>query len=52
MILYEDIKPIECVLLYPICIFSHRMCAFKHWYKIIFMLFNTQKLLKNLFQKT
>jgi len=30
IILYEDMKPIEHVLLHPICIFSHLMCAFKH----------------------
>jgi len=27
MILYEDMKPIEHVLLHPICVFSHLMCA-------------------------
>jgi len=30
MILYEDMKPIEHVLLHPICVLSHLMCACKH----------------------
>jgi len=30
MILYEDMKPIEHVLLHPICVVSHLMCACKH----------------------
>jgi len=30
MILYENMKPIEHVLLHPICILSHLMCACKH----------------------
>jgi len=29
MILYEDIKPIENVLLHPICVLSHLMCPCK-----------------------
>jgi len=28
MILYENMKPIEHVLLHPICILSHLMCAY------------------------
>jgi len=31
MILHEDIKPIEHVLLHLICVRSHLMCACKHW---------------------
>ena len=30
MILYEDMKAIEHVLLHPICVLSHLMCACKH----------------------
>jgi len=30
MILCEDVKPIEHVLLHPICVLSHLMCACKH----------------------
>jgi len=30
MILYENRKPIEHVLLHPICVLSHLMCACKH----------------------
>jgi len=30
MILCEDMKPIEYVLLHPICVLSHVMCACKH----------------------
>jgi len=30
MIVYENMKPIEHVLLHPICILSHLMCACKH----------------------
>jgi len=30
MISYEEMKPIEHVLLHPICVFSHLMCACKH----------------------
>jgi len=30
MILYEDMKPFEHVLLHPICVLSHLMCAYKH----------------------
>ena len=30
MILYENMKPIEHVLLHPICVLSHLMCACKH----------------------
>jgi len=30
MILYEDMKPTEYVLLHPICVLSHLMCACKH----------------------
>jgi len=30
MILHEDMKPIENVLLHPICVFYHLMCACKH----------------------
>ena len=30
MILYENMKPIEHVLLHPICALSHLMCACKH----------------------
>ena len=29
MILYEDVKLIEHVLLHPICVVSHLMCACK-----------------------
>jgi len=43
MILHENMKPIEHVLLHPICVLSHLMCAFKHcnvkssfiWYGLI-----------------
>jgi len=31
MILNEDMKPIEHVLLHPICVLSHLMCACKHF---------------------
>jgi len=27
---YEDMKPIEHVLLHPICVLSHLLCACKH----------------------
>jgi len=30
-ILYENMKPIEHVLLHPICVLSHLMCASKHY---------------------
>jgi len=30
MILYENMKSIEHVLLHPICVLSHLMCACKH----------------------
>jgi len=30
MILYEDMKPIEDVLLHPICVLPHLMCACQH----------------------
>jgi len=30
MILYENMKPIEHVLLHPICVLSHLMCTRKH----------------------
>jgi len=30
MILYGEMKLIEHVLLHPICVFSHLMCACKH----------------------
>jgi len=30
MVLYENMKPIQHVLLHPICILSHLMCACKH----------------------
>jgi len=30
MFFYEEMKPVEDVLLYPICVFSHLMCACKH----------------------
>jgi len=30
MFLYEDMKPIEHVLLHAICVLSHLMCACKH----------------------
>jgi len=30
MILYEDMKSIEHVLLHPICVFSHLTCICKH----------------------
>jgi len=30
MILYENMQPIEHVLLLPICLLSHLMCACKH----------------------
>jgi len=30
MILYEDMKPIEYVVLHPICVLSHLMCVCKH----------------------
>jgi len=30
MILYENMKPIEYVLLHPIRVLSHLMCACKH----------------------
>jgi len=29
-LLYENMKPIEHVLLHPICVLSHLMCACKH----------------------
>jgi len=52
MILYENMKPIEHVLLHPICVLSHLMYACKHC-KIIFRLLNTLKLLVSLsLQKT
>jgi len=30
MILYENMKPIVHVLLHPICVLSHLLCACKH----------------------
>jgi len=48
MTLYEDMKPIEHVLLHPICVLSHLKCACKHKYKVVFILLNTLKLLMNL----
>jgi len=30
MIVYENMKPIEHVLLHPICVLFHLMCACKH----------------------
>ena len=36
MILYENMKPIEHVLLHPICVLSHLMCACKHCNVAIF----------------
>jgi len=30
MILYKDVKPIEHVLLHPICVVSHLICTCKH----------------------
>jgi len=30
MILFQYMKPIEHVLLHPICVLSHLMCACKH----------------------
>jgi len=30
MILYENMKPIEHVLLHPICVRSYLMCTCKH----------------------
>jgi len=30
IMLYEDMKPIEHVLLHPICVLSHLMCTCKH----------------------
>jgi len=32
MILYENMKPIELVLLHSMCVLSHLMCACKHGY--------------------
>jgi len=55
MILYEDMdmKPIEHVLLHPICVLSHLMCTCKHKYKVVFILLNALKLQMNLsLQKT
>ena len=47
MILYENMKPFEHVLLHPICALSHPMCACKHC-KVSFILLNTLKLLMSL----
>jgi len=55
MILYENIKPIEHVLLHLICTLSHLMCECKHCKlcKVIFILMNTLTLLVSLsLQKT
>ena len=54
MILYENMKPIEHVLLHPICVLSHLMCACKHCnVKLSSYLLNTMKLLMSLsLQKT
>ena len=30
MVVHEDIKPTEHVLLHPICVLSHLMCPYKH----------------------
>jgi len=30
MILFEDMKPVEHVLLHPLCVLSHLMCACQH----------------------
>jgi len=52
MTLYENMKPIEHVLLHPICVLSHLTCACKHC-NIKLSLLNTLKLLINLsLQKT
>jgi len=51
MIVYEDMKPIEHVLLYPICVLSHLMCACKHC-NINLIWLNTLKLLINLSLQT
>jgi len=47
MILYENIKPIEHVLLHPICVLSHLMCACKHC-NVKLSLLNTLNLLMSL----
>jgi len=47
MILSDDMKPSEHVLLHPIRILSHLMCACKHW-NIKLPLLNTLKFLINL----
>ena len=57
MILYDNVKPIEHVLLHPICVLSHLMCACKHcnvkFGLYITELLNTLKLLMSLsLQKT
>jgi len=53
VILYENMKPIEHVLLHPICVLSQVMCPCKHQCKVIFILLNTLKLLMSLsLQKT
>jgi len=44
MIVYENMKPIEHVLLHPICVPSDLMCNMN----VIFILLNTLKLLMNL----
>jgi len=32
MVLYEDMKPIEHVLLHPMCVLSQLLCECKHCY--------------------
>jgi len=49
MILYEDMKPIEHVLLHQIYVLSHLMCACKHCNITLSLHYlNTLKLLMNL----
>jgi len=36
VILYENIRPIEHILLHPICVLSHLICACKHCHRKLF----------------
>jgi len=47
-IIDKNMKPIEHVLLHPICVLSHLMCACKHCNVKLFLLLNTLKLLMSL----
>jgi len=48
IMVYEDMKPIKHVLLYPICVLSHLMCTCKHCNKVILILLDILELLMNL----